>query len=703
MSEHSLPDEIISEILSPALKISDEQFSDTSGVSPFATYSESTSAYLLVCKAWLRVATPLLYHVVVLRSKAQAKALSIAVSKNTLLGGFIRKLRVEGGYGGPMGVILKCAPNISDLYVTFQLWSSDNADGLVKGLPLINPTRLILQDLHDSRRVSNKVALAFEQTLVKTIPKWDRLTIVDFPYTDWGRTNRVRLIVEALVQSKRLRDVTIKATHVQDIPWIYEAFRTCPLQAIHMKEHLRPSLYSQVEINPKLKALVKLPPDPLLDSIVVPQLVAAFGNGPLMKAAPQVVQEGIWKRVLYFAMSVPELTEQPDERIPGRLPLLLVSKTFNRLALPYYYTRVALESSFATFRFVAVLKHYPSLASEVRTISGQLTEYQFNYDTSDLEDEPLAAEHFSQYRPTESSDAALTLALFSQTSKLRRVLCSVDLDYGNTFHMYHAPSLHWEAFEQMAKCCGATLEEFSAIVAGKSDAPPTVFDNLSALRTLDWRSNISFACDPAHTSPESLSNLTELKLGVLHPSFFTVLTLMTLSSLRRLLVHSFSSEAEPFLQEHGSKLIELDVTCEVLSDLHINIFELCPNLNLISIRPRSRSFKNSLDIDANHFSSDKTAHCSLTKVRIQLTGYWNGLKEDIALFDTFFSAFEDKCLPNLREIEFGSCQWPTTEREISKSCWVRWAELLLESGIDLTDKSGKKWRPRLKAQQVGRR
>ncbi|KAK7052014.1 hypothetical protein R3P38DRAFT_2502946, partial [Favolaschia claudopus] len=67
------------EILSPALKVPDDLFSDTSDVSPFATYAPSDSAYLLVCKDWLRVATPLLYSVVVLRSKAQANALQLKV------------------------------------------------------------------------------------------------------------------------------------------------------------------------------------------------------------------------------------------------------------------------------------------------------------------------------------------------------------------------------------------------------------------------------------------------------------------------------------------------------------------------------------------------------------------------------------------------------------------------------------------------
>ncbi|KAJ7177655.1 hypothetical protein C8R46DRAFT_1187964 [Mycena filopes] len=72
-----LPDEIISEILSSALKVSDERFPGTSDVSPFAKYELSTSAYLVtvVCKDWLRVVTPLLYNVVVLRSRSQVNAL----------------------------------------------------------------------------------------------------------------------------------------------------------------------------------------------------------------------------------------------------------------------------------------------------------------------------------------------------------------------------------------------------------------------------------------------------------------------------------------------------------------------------------------------------------------------------------------------------------------------------------------------------
>ncbi|KAJ7658840.1 hypothetical protein DFH06DRAFT_919114, partial [Mycena polygramma] len=67
-------------------------------VSPFAKPSLSTSAYLVVCRDWLRLATPLLYNVVVIRSKSQANALEKVLVNNKEFGRFIKKLRrLRGG------------------------------------------------------------------------------------------------------------------------------------------------------------------------------------------------------------------------------------------------------------------------------------------------------------------------------------------------------------------------------------------------------------------------------------------------------------------------------------------------------------------------------------------------------------------------------------------------------------------------------
>lgn len=171
--DHHLPDEIISEILSPALRIPDEAFADTVSTSPFASYSQSTSAYLLVCKAWLRVSTPLLYNIVVIRSKAQARALEAALKSNKDLGAFIKKLRVEGGYGSPMKTILKCSPNITDLVLSLAIWSSDSVSGVCQGLHLLDPVRLIIHDVEEPG--DNQQNLRLVKKLVECIQLWKRL------------------------------------------------------------------------------------------------------------------------------------------------------------------------------------------------------------------------------------------------------------------------------------------------------------------------------------------------------------------------------------------------------------------------------------------------------------------------------------------------------------------------------------------------
>jgi hypothetical protein len=174
--DSSLPEEIISEILSLVLKVPEHMFSDTSDTSPFAASSSSTSDILLVSKTWLRVATPLLYNTVVIRSKAQASVLATALKGNQNLGRFVKKLRLEGGFGRYMQPILERTTQLTDLFLSAKIWASDNTSGLVHGLPLLNPTRLILFDhwqwsqIHDNNCV-NQMFLG----LAESIKNWTNL------------------------------------------------------------------------------------------------------------------------------------------------------------------------------------------------------------------------------------------------------------------------------------------------------------------------------------------------------------------------------------------------------------------------------------------------------------------------------------------------------------------------------------------------
>jgi F-box-like len=172
-----LPDEMLHEILSPVLNVPDEKFASTEEPSPFSSISQSSATLLLVCKRWLRVVYPLLYRTAVIRSSGQAYALASTLKAHNDLGKFIRKLRVEGGYGTAMHTILTFAPNITDLYLSLVIWSDDSVSGLCRSLATINPSRVILYDDKPGEAKFNAKARQLALRLSKCIPSWSNLVL----------------------------------------------------------------------------------------------------------------------------------------------------------------------------------------------------------------------------------------------------------------------------------------------------------------------------------------------------------------------------------------------------------------------------------------------------------------------------------------------------------------------------------------------
>ncbi|KAJ7149238.1 hypothetical protein C8R43DRAFT_1236573 [Mycena crocata] len=120
-------------------------FSDTSPISPFAVpnRSSSISSHLLVCKSWLRVATPLLYAVVIIRTSPQASALQTALQSAPELGPFVKKLRIEGVFGKKrMHELLKQTPNVTDLFLSLLDGASAQALPALEFLSLQSPGTL---------------------------------------------------------------------------------------------------------------------------------------------------------------------------------------------------------------------------------------------------------------------------------------------------------------------------------------------------------------------------------------------------------------------------------------------------------------------------------------------------------------------------------------------------------------------------------
>ncbi|KAH6885500.1 hypothetical protein BKA70DRAFT_1445092 [Coprinopsis sp. MPI-PUGE-AT-0042] len=175
----AIPDEIIKEILSPVLEIPDKAFVHPSLHSgPFASYKLTSSTVLEVCKAWLRVATPLLYETVVLRSKAQAQALARALQGNPDLGRFVKKARIEGGYGDDILEIFKRCPALKDLWISAALWSNESVAGYAKAFHYINPQKLIVFDNPMQEKDSKIKKAVYSRLGEAALSDWTDLSVV---------------------------------------------------------------------------------------------------------------------------------------------------------------------------------------------------------------------------------------------------------------------------------------------------------------------------------------------------------------------------------------------------------------------------------------------------------------------------------------------------------------------------------------------
>ncbi|KAJ7043862.1 hypothetical protein C8F04DRAFT_1389306 [Mycena alexandri] len=655
MPDH-LPDEIISEILSPALRVSDDAFSSTSAISPFLSRSESSSSFLLVNKAWLRVGTPLLYNVVVLRSKAQAKALAVALTSNPVLGGFIRKLRVEGGFAISLLKILQASTNLTDLFITLNVEHPDNTCGLCRGLPSINPVRVILAGNDNYQHLSTDAETLLDR-LAKCIRNWTKMAVFeidsDFSRLSWKLTY-------ALCNAPNLATLMASAPlHISSLGYdsMQIIAKNPSLKRLIIKDrysiplHIRRSIVARAQHDQRIKALLNFPDDWASGDIIPFVYPARLSGDP-------VQEDVIWNRILYFALHRfssklgARLGILPPDRF-GYIAPLLVCKKFARLGLPHLYTNPMLNRAVALRSFAHRLSEQPSLGLHVRSLAA-----------------------------TVASDG--DLAWFQAiTSKIPALL---EL-YGNEQFL----PISWSSFNDLGHYFGATLTTFHGVPVAESPqtASPAVFNLFPRMQSFAWDCITAFQTQPQSIPIGTFDNLVHLIIDYFHSSFFDVLSHMELPSLR---TTAFSAEAEggfPFFQRHGKKLEQLTVSVLQLKDPELVIFATCPLITVLRISCSPKTV-----IDASSFTApDK--HASLERIVFRVAPY--GMKPALRTsLGRFFTSLDITPFPALRWMEHSECIWPTNEREISKSYWVKWAECLLDRDIHLVDPEGVPWRPRLK-------
>ncbi|KAF7300262.1 F-box domain-containing protein [Mycena kentingensis (nom. inval.)] len=672
----NLPDELLLLILQPALTVPDCSFADTGHPSPFSKYRYSSASYLLVAKSWYRVALPFLYSDVVLRSTAQALALARTLHDTPHLGLYTRRMRLEGAFGFAIQTIIEASPNITDLFVPASISVADDARGLCRVLPKMNPKRVIIW--RDMTRFPSPHASVLRDALTQAIERWESLTIFEFP--DICATDGTLLVqfASSLKMARKLETISIPFTAIflQAPAHLLEMAPNSSLKRISMRgppsgARMQLIAVGPVIQHPVLSKLVELPEkaDPITPLTLAPTAV------PRLQYSTSNIPEEIWSRILCLALSLDEERPSPSDRVPF-LGLVTTCKLFARIAQPYLHSTSVLRSSFDLVDFLSRLIRTPSIRPALRALFFEL---------------PFGA--------TVSLDA-----LFALPSGSRLNLISV---------IGIAPvPLSTHILTDLARYCGDSLRRMEGITLLRSHGKesPTLWGSFTNLRVLDLESRVFWQATPELIPVGALPLLESVRFGLgNHPgteSLVRVFVGIDLPALRHAMFAPVDAvnpsmnindklfvAIKRFSVKHGpSKLKRLDIPTSVLQkdvqvgDKWLKILDLCDALQefvawgcrstppAISFRPMQGRRHTALKRIV--FMDDSDA------------AYPGGWAD-------FFMDLDLEALPSLKEVKVPWIRWPNNEEAIARSFWVDAAERLLLGGVQLVDGDGLGWRPRL--------
>ncbi|EJD51174.1 hypothetical protein AURDEDRAFT_159582 [Auricularia subglabra TFB-10046 SS5] len=708
---HLLADETLADILDRHLHVTDEAFESRD---PYASAGDSgwcsSSQVLLVCKRWLRVATPALYDVIILRSAAQAQSLAKALKKTPDLGKFVRKVRLEGGFGLAVQKFLALAPNVTDLVLNLAFWSNDSTAGICNALPSMNPHNLVLVQFGTEHRLEtrhhdreNKQERNLRRALEASLPLWtnlSRLALEDIRLSD-DVLPQLPSLGDSPLRIPNLRELHVHITRYSGFRYSAIkalAVRRCVLQVVlhtcKRKEgggYLRALnvLDQACKADPQVAEKISIqdesePEDATPCSfdlrrrfaLDVPESVGPRSHPdfvPLQSAAPDV-QERIWALILseavhdeFLQFRKPEMewmlalgsTTRDLLYDPQKLcyaaTYMLVCKRFLRLVRPLICSHLHLRKRAHIAQVAGFLTADPALPHLVETLRLGVDPF---WGTNEFSAGPL----------TESEQADL-VSILRSAPRLREFKMSC-----------HISAAAWQALpETVTKV--STSGPFNACT-DLEPLPRTTFAPLRMLQMLDW----SDACTAFDAPPSGdLPQLHTLVLRRATDSFLSFLGKMSLPALRRLEYRDRRSELqglETFLKTHGHKVTTVYIEKETPAFL----FALCPNLTRLEL----------YTADARMLEG---THDTLEVLAFDMVC----MGTDVSTFKAFFQAFDATAFPALREFHIREPQaapdgrWPTESHALAKSPWTAWGEMLHAHGVALVHARAGPWRPRLQS------
>jgi hypothetical protein len=174
------PEEILHRILSYSVSVPLAPLLRPSWHIRQKSCNRSRTATLLVCKSWLRIATPLFYKHVLLQSEEQAALLSYTLTANPILGRYAQSLRVMGVWGVLRDVIKLCS-SVESLDLTLDAPRIVDTDCRMKeigkalsDLELLDIRHFVLRKLPNAYITQHKPRFVISH-LSLIVPRWQRL------------------------------------------------------------------------------------------------------------------------------------------------------------------------------------------------------------------------------------------------------------------------------------------------------------------------------------------------------------------------------------------------------------------------------------------------------------------------------------------------------------------------------------------------
>ncbi|KAL1756059.1 hypothetical protein FB107DRAFT_261528 [Schizophyllum commune] len=702
-------------------------------------------ALLLVCKAWNRIGTPLLYRTIILRSKGQAEVLARTLTTPASdLGSLVRRLRLEGGYGRAVLQILKATTRVSELALVLSLRSDDSISGLVRGLalPTVNPAeiRLICEYEHDMKKRETLV-----QTLAEAFKGWSNLKKAHIPWITVGRNGQgtVDLIslLEGLATAPYLR-IVVLPREVQKFDRFFAALKTLAtnraLRCIDMSRHAQQknTLDKVIASDPRLRAVCNYedpatyrpstfvalrrafweramnPPPPREPT---PEPLAATppasGRAPIQEH-PLMVQERVWCRVFDFAQmhSSYKGVRCTAERLMG------VCRLWRRLLFARLYTNAKPQDWYGAVLLGDACKIDPSLGWHVRTLE------LCNKVDRDL------------YVPLNAVINNMPNLSQIKSQGWRR-------DAPRRFAAPPTLFIEWGEFAGLAESAEG-LEVVGGVQVRKRFVGKDVTEvQPGATKGVATRSRgeaptppAAPAVDPAAptTEPSDAARQNEQPDEARHGELKEVsVPVGTLAPFRALRVLHFGASVKLKFKDGAVD----PAIFPVLEDLefepsHTSVLSLFsilefPRLRRLALHGRSQTAEHAAHFLENHgpkieelelayFPTEVIFESCVHMKRLRIeadrppknysASEWASASLEtvislppppshgpaLAQWGAFLSSLDPARLPQLKEVRVQK-YWPTHERAIKKSVWVAYAEELQDKGIQIVDSSGLPW------------